>query len=95
MVGRRLALLLACSALGAGIGAVGQWLTGDGRWYLALPAVIALGWLFVADPTRCQPPPGGALATRRTPPRRRTRGREPATEATGERAHRPAAADRR
>jgi hypothetical protein len=60
MVGRRLALLLACSALGAGIGAVGQWLTGDGRWYLALPAVIALGWLFVADPTRCQPPPGGA-----------------------------------
>lgn len=56
MVGRRLVLLLACSALGAGIGALGQWLTGDGRWLLALPAVIALGWSFVADPARCQPP---------------------------------------
>lgn len=52
----RLGLLLACVALGAGIGAGGWLLTGSVRWLLALPAVIALGWLFVADPTQCQPP---------------------------------------
>jgi hypothetical protein len=52
----RLGLLLACVVLGAGIGACGWLLTGSGRWFLALPAVIAAGWLFVADPARCQPP---------------------------------------
>lgn len=52
----RLALLLSCLALGAVIGAGGWLLTGSGHWFLALPAVIAAGWLFVADPTRCQPP---------------------------------------
>ena len=53
-IGRRLVLLLACIAAGVGTGAAGWLLTGDGRWFLALPAVIALGWLFVADPTRCE-----------------------------------------
>ena len=23
-------------------------------WFLAVPCVMALGWLFVADPTACQ-----------------------------------------
>lgn len=59
-IGRRLVLLLACLAIGGVIGAAGWLLTDDGRWWLALPAVIALAWLFVADPTRCEAPPGGA-----------------------------------
>jgi hypothetical protein len=56
---RRSLLLLACFAGGGGVGAVGWRLTGEQAWWLALPAVVALGWLFVADPTRCQAPDGG------------------------------------
>ena len=51
----RLVLLLACLAAGLAIGMLGSSLTGDAAWYLAVPAAIALGWLFVADPTQCQP----------------------------------------
>lgn len=54
--GRRLGLLLACAAIGAGIGTLGWVLADDGRWFLALPAVIAAGWLFVADPAACERP---------------------------------------
>jgi hypothetical protein len=25
-------------------------------WFLAIPAAVAVGWLFVADPTQCEPP---------------------------------------
>ena len=54
---RRRALLLgACTAAGLAAGAAGWWMTGDARSMLALPGVIALGWLFVADPSRCEPP---------------------------------------
>jgi hypothetical protein len=56
--GRRLWLLLACVAVGTGMGVVGWWLSGDGRWALALPVAIACGWWFVGDPTRCTPPAG-------------------------------------
>lgn len=63
-LGHRLVLLLACTAIGAGIGGIGLLLTGDGRWFLALPAVVALGWLRVADPTRCEAPPAGRARPR-------------------------------
>jgi hypothetical protein len=49
----RLALLLACTAAGLAVGALGLWLTGSGAGFLAVPAAVAVGWLFVADPTAC------------------------------------------
>lgn len=55
---RRALLLGACAAAGLAAGATGWWMTADPRWMLALPGVIALGWLFVADPSRCEPPAG-------------------------------------
>jgi hypothetical protein len=50
---RRLVLLAACLGLGLGVGGFGWALTADDRWFLALPIVLALGWLAVADPERC------------------------------------------
>lgn len=50
---RRLAWLLACIGGGVIVGAVGSALTGDESWYLAIPAVVALGWLFIANPSKC------------------------------------------
>ena len=61
---RRLLALLACVAAGALIGALVQWLTGRAEGWLAIPVLLAAGWLFVADPTQCEP--------RRDPP---TKGR--------------------
>lgn len=52
---RRLAWLLGCVGAGALAGAVGSSLTGDSRWYLAIPAAVALGWLIVANPAACEP----------------------------------------
>jgi len=26
------------------------------NWFLAIPAAVAVGWLFVANPTECEPP---------------------------------------
>ena len=49
----RLILLLVCFLLGLGIGIVGSSLTGNSAWYAAIPAVIAVGWLFVANPDEC------------------------------------------
>ena len=46
--------LLACLAIGTAIGIVGQWLTGSATWFLAVPAAIACGWWFIADPTQCR-----------------------------------------
>lgn len=57
-LGKRLVWLAVCVAAGAGIGAAGHWLSGDTAWYLALPAAVAVGWWFLADPSRCTPPPG-------------------------------------
>lgn len=51
-----LLLLLACIGLLAGV--VGERLTGDSAWFLAIPVAVAIGWLFVADPTACTPPGG-------------------------------------
>jgi hypothetical protein len=54
---KRAALLLACIGVGLGIALIGTSLSGNDLWYLAIPAAIAAGWLFVADPTQCNPPP--------------------------------------
>ena len=50
---RRLLLLIACAAAGIGIGVAGSMWSGSQAWYLAVPLVMALGWVFVADPSRC------------------------------------------
>ena len=52
---RRVALLGACIIAGAVIGAVGQHFSGSSAWFLALPILVAVAWLFVANPTECLP----------------------------------------
>lgn len=49
--------MLACIVVGLVIGAIGHAISGSTSWYLALPAAVAVGWMFVADPTECEPPP--------------------------------------
>lgn len=49
----RLFLLLACIAAGLIVGWIGHRFTGESAWYLAIPAAIAVAWLFVADPSKC------------------------------------------
>ena len=52
----RLMLFLSCCAIGAAIGVIGKILTGRDFGYLAVPLLIALAWIFVADPTECGVP---------------------------------------
>ena len=52
---RRLVWLVGCIALGLSIGFVGFHFTADSAWFLALPAVLAVGWFAIADPTQCLP----------------------------------------
>lgn len=47
--------MLACVLAGLLVAGVGSWLSGSAAWYLAIPAAIAVGWLFLADPTQCAP----------------------------------------
>lgn len=56
--GKRLAWLLGCAALGAAVAFAGVFLSGNRWWYLAIPAVLAAGWLVFADPAQCEPPAG-------------------------------------
>lgn len=56
MVVSRIVLLAGCVALGAAIGAAGEYASGQSAWYLAIPLCIAVGWFVVADPTKCSPP---------------------------------------
>jgi uncharacterized membrane protein YoaK (UPF0700 family) len=70
---RRLVLLLACLAAGAAVGAWGSAWSGSAAWWLAIPVALGIGWLFVADPTQCVPPPGdeaGPVAPAQQPPPR-------------------------
>lgn len=55
---RRLFWLLVCTALGLGIGLLGNHFTSDPVWFLALPAALAIGWLFFANPVECEPRQG-------------------------------------
>lgn len=50
---RRLFWLLVCTLLGLGIGLLGNHLTSDPRWFLSLPATLAIGWLIFANPEAC------------------------------------------
>jgi hypothetical protein len=53
---KRLFWLLLCIFVGVLTGFVGSTVSGNDIWYTAVPAVIALGWLFFADPAQCEPP---------------------------------------
>jgi hypothetical protein len=55
-VAARLVLLLALLAGGLVVAGLGVWFTGKPIWWLAVPAAVAIGWLFVADPTACVAP---------------------------------------
>ena len=52
--GRRALLLLACLLAGTLLGFLGQMFTGSPWWFVAIPALIAVAWLAVADPERCE-----------------------------------------
>lgn len=52
---KRLLWLALCILAGAIVAAVGFAMTDDLAWILAIPAVMAAGWLRVADPTQCDP----------------------------------------
>ncbi len=49
--------MLACIFAGSIIAIIGSSLSDSSVWYVAIPAVVAVGWLFVADPTECAAPP--------------------------------------
>jgi len=51
---RRLVLFVACICTGALVGVIGSRITGNDNWYLAIPALLAVVWFFVADPSECQ-----------------------------------------
>jgi len=53
---RRLLLLAVCVVAGSVIGFVGQHFAGSSQWFLAVPALVLVGWLFVANLTECLPP---------------------------------------
>jgi hypothetical protein len=48
--------LVICAGVGAALAAAGWLISGHEAWALAVPACIAVGWLFVADPTACERP---------------------------------------
>jgi hypothetical protein len=50
---RRLVWLIGCVAFGLSVGFAGFHFTGDSAWFIAIPAVLAVGWLVIADPTEC------------------------------------------
>lgn len=52
---KRVGWLLGSFAAGAIVAAVGSSMTGSDLWYLAIPVAVASVWLFVADPTKCEP----------------------------------------
>jgi hypothetical protein len=54
---KRLAWLLACFFTGLAAALAGSELAGNDYWYLAIPAAIAAGWLFLANPAECVPAP--------------------------------------
>lgn len=52
--GARVWALAAVVALGSTMSAIGYGLTGSQFWFLALPAVMAVAWLVIANPQECQ-----------------------------------------
>lgn len=58
--GLRAGALLCSAGAGLALGATGAWATGSQAWYLALPAALAAGWLFLANPAACRAGAGGS-----------------------------------
>jgi hypothetical protein len=54
--GLRILLLALCVGAGLAVGLAGQQLSGSDAWFLAIPILVAAGWLAVADPVACEPP---------------------------------------
>ena len=52
---KRLACLLVCVGVGALVGILGSTFTGSTYWYIAIPAAVAVGWMFLANPSACEP----------------------------------------
>jgi hypothetical protein len=52
---RRALLMLTCLLAGMAAALAAYALTGSDWAWVAVPATVALGWLGVADPTRCDP----------------------------------------
>lgn len=48
-VARRFLLLVLTLGLGLLIGLFGQSITGDTRWFLAIPTVMAIAWFWVTE----------------------------------------------
>jgi hypothetical protein len=68
---QRLAWLLACIGIGAGVGFLGSFFTGNPGWYFAIPIAVAAAWLFIADPSACERPapnPGHTPPGKHKPP---------------------------
>jgi hypothetical protein len=61
---RRLLWLFVCLVVGIAVGATGTLLAGDSAWFLAVPACLAVGWFWLADPQQCLP----AASSRRDRP---------------------------
>ena len=53
---RRFLLLVLTLGLGLLIGLFGHSVTGDTRWFLAIPAVMAVAWFWVTDTSPCSGP---------------------------------------
>ncbi len=53
---RRLFWLAVCAAVGLLAGAVGSAWSDNEWWWLAIPAALAVGWLYFSDPTACVAP---------------------------------------
>jgi hypothetical protein len=47
---------MACILAGGIVAFIGNAFMAHQVWALAIPAAVAVGWLFVADPTKCDPP---------------------------------------
>jgi hypothetical protein len=54
----RLLALTGLLAEGALLAAAGHWLSGSTLWVLAVPALLAAGWLVLANPQACLPDSG-------------------------------------
>lgn len=54
---KRLLQLLLCLAIGGAVAAAAWAITASPWSAVAVPAAVAVGWLAVADPSRCEAPP--------------------------------------
>lgn len=52
----RLLLLVGCVGVGALVAVLGVALSDNQVWWLAVPAAVLVGWLWVANPSECLPP---------------------------------------